>query len=376
MKIIPVTNRRLLRLFIDFPHVLYKNDRNYVPELYTSQKHLLTGKNAFFEHSEAVYFLAMMNGRVAGRIAAINNNVHNRIYNDNTGFFGFFEVIENYEVAVALLDRVMEWFSSKNIFHIMGPTNLTTNDSCGVLISGFEVPPVVMMPYNKEYYNDFLSRYGFIKEMDLLSYLVDGLQLKSLVEKPFVSKIQSKLKEAGIIIRPINLKDFEKEIDLFREVYNESNVGNWGFVPLNEKEFTNMAKEIKQVVPAKLILIAEKEDKQIGFIVAVPDFNQVFHRIAKGRLLPFGFLKVLWYRSKIDNARILILGVLKKFKNRGIDLLLYKIIQENLSSIGIFRCEACYIMEDNKIMNSILQKIGGKIIKRYRIYNFEKAADR
>ncbi len=372
MKIIPVTNRRLLRLFIDFPHVLYENNENWVSELYTSQKHLLTSKNPFFEHSEAVYFMAMINGKVAGRIAAINNNVHNQIYNDNTGFFGFFEVIENYEVAAALIDKVVEWFRLKNIFRIIGPTNLTTNDSCGLLISGFDLPAVVMMPYNKNYYDDFLSRYGFNKAMDLFSYHVDAKDVKDLVGKQSVSRISDKLSESGITIRPINLKDLEEDLSQLRKVYNESNEGNWGFIPLNENEFTNMGKEITQVVPARLILIAEKDGKQVGFIVAVPDFNQVFHRIRSGRLFPFGFIKVLWYRRKIDNARILILGVLKQFKNRGIDLLLYKTIQENLGSIGIYKCEACYVMEDNAVMNSILQKIGGKIIKKYRIYKIEK----
>ncbi len=368
MEIISVTNRRLLRLFIDFPHSLYKNDSNYVPELYISQKHLLTNKNPFFEHSEAEYFLAMKNGKVAGRIAAINNNIHNQLYKDKAGFFGFFEVIQDYEVTKALLDKVVGWFSSKKIYHIIGPTNLTTNDSCGVLISGFELSPIVMMPYNKTYYDDFLSRYGFVKVMDLSSFLIDGIQLKNLVEQTFVSKIQEKLREAGIDIRPMNFKNFDEDVHQFRKVYNESNEGNWGFIPLNEKEFRSMAEEIKKVVPANLVLIAEKDKKQIGFVVAVPDYNQVFRHFKRGRLLPFGFIKFLWYRSKINSARILILGVLKEYNNRGIDLLLYKTIQEKLNSIGIYKGEACYVLEDNKAMNSILKKIGGKEIKKYRIY--------
>jgi hypothetical protein len=368
MEIISVTNRRLLRLFIDFPHTLYKNDPNYVPELYITQKHLLTSRNPFFEHSEAAYFLAFLNGKVAGRIAAIQNNVHNQRYKNNAGFFGFFEVIQDYEVCRILFNKVAEWFRSKQIYRIVGPTNLTTNDSCGVLISGFELSPIVMMPYNKKYYDDFLSRYGFVKEMDLSSYLLDGIQLKSLTEKPFVSKIQDKLREGGIVIRPINFKNFDEEVNQLRKVYNESNAGNWGFMPLNDKEFRCMAKEIKKLVPANLVLIVEKANKQIGFIVAVPDYNQVLRYISRGRLLPFGFLKFLWYRSKINSARILILGVCKEYTNRGIDLLLYKIIQENLNTIGIYGGEACYVMEDNNAMNSILKKIGGKLIKKYRIY--------
>lgn len=225
-----------------------------------------------------------------------------------------------------------------------------------------------MMPYNKTYYDDFLSRYGFVKVMDLSSFLIDGIQLKNLVEQTFVSKIQEKLREAGIDIRPMNFKNFDEDVHQFRKVYNESNEGNWGFIPLNEKEFRSMAEEIKKVVPANLVLIAEKDKKQIGFVVAVPDYNQVFRHFKRGRLLPFGFIKFLWYRSKINSARILILGVLKEYNNRGIDLLLYKTIQEKLNSIGIYKGEACYVLEDNKAMNSILKKIGGKEIKKYRIY--------
>lgn len=371
MEILEVTNNKLMRLFIEFPLSLYKGNSNFVPQLYIAQEQLLSSKNPFFEHSQAAYFLAQKDGDIVGRIAVINNKVHNEVHKDNCGFFGFFEVVENFEIAKLLLDKAMEWLEKREIHKIIGPTNLTTNDSCGMLISGFDLPPCVLMPYNMDYYNQFLIQYGFIKEMDLFSYEMSGIHIQNEPMSSIIKRIDSRLSNSKITFRTINFKKFDQEIMKMREVYNLSNKDNWGFIPLNEKEFRTMALDLKSIVSERLIIFAEKEGQIIGFIVALPDFNQVFKRIPSGRLLPLGLLKLLYFRRKIDFSRVLILGLLKEFRNTGIDLILYKKIRENLGSIGIFNAEACYVMESNKSMNSILLKIGGKLIKKYRIYKFE-----
>jgi hypothetical protein len=371
IKIIEVSTSHEMDLFINFPRELYKFDKNFTFEPVSMQKEFLSSRNPFFEHSQARYFLAMSDNRVYGRIASVINTEHNRTYNEKTGFFGFFESVENYDVAKLLLDKVTEAHRQSGFQKIIGPTNFTTNDSCGMLISGFEDPAVIMMPYNKHYYNDFLLRYGFVKEMDLSSYLIKNSFFRSAHFTELVSRIEVKLFESDITIRQIDFKKLDKEIIPFCRVYNQSNTNNWGFVPLNETEFKYTANQLKQFVPENLALLVEKNSDLIGFIVALPDLNQVFRKIKSGKLFPFGFLKFLWYRRKIDNSRIMILGVLKEYRNIGIDIVLYYRIQENLASFGINQGEACYVMENNCSMNSILRKLDGKDVKKYRIYKLK-----
>ena len=368
INIIKVSSRLELNQFVLFPGKLYKSDANFVFEPISMQKEFFSMKNPFFEHSSADYFLAKSNGRVVGRIAGIYNHVYNKIYEEKASFFGFFESIEEYEVARCLFDKVVEISREKGFSRIVGPTNFTTNDSCGMLISGFDKPPVIMMPYNKAYYNNYLSRYGFVKEMNLNSYFISSDTLKTKHFADLENRISRQLVAQGIKIRPINYKKMDEEIIPFREVYNEANRDNWGFIPLNAKEFRHTAFQFKQFVPERLMLIAEKEKRQIGFIVALTDLNQVFRHMRSGRLLPFGIFKFIWYRRKITNSRVLILGVLPEYRNQGLDILLYMQIQKNLATLGIHHGEACYVMENNVKMNSIMTKLGGKCMKRYRIY--------
>lgn len=373
IRICEVKSKREFREFIHLPNVIYWDDPNFVPELYMSQKEQFDReKNPFFKHSKVDFFLAYKGEKPAGRIALIRNNLHLHHANDQCGFFGFYDTTDDFEVTKALFDTAVHWLKEEGLNRLIGPENFTTNDSCGTLISGFDTPPVVLMPYNKDYYNDFLVRVGFVKEMDLSSYyLTADPTFKSSSSERILKRISDYFIASGITIRNIDYKHLDQEISVLREVYNESNKDNWGFLPLTEPEFSSMALQLKQFVPEELILIVEKEKNPIGFIVAVPDLNQVLIHIKSGKLLPFGILKLLWYKRKINNARILILGVLKEFRNKGIDLILYKQIQDSLGKMGIYQAEACYVMEDNVKMNSIMVKIGGTSLKKYRIYKYE-----
>ncbi len=372
VRIISVKSKKELNRFINFPKDLYCGDPNFVFEPVSFQRDFLSHKNSFFEHSDAEYFLAEVNGKTAGRIASINNTVHNKIYNEKTGFFGFFETTENYEVAKNLFDKVIDIHRQNGFNKVIGPTNLTTNDSCGMLISGFDIPPVIMMPYNKSYYNDFLEKYGFVKDMDLSSYFLPGNKILSeQTHLTLLKKLKKSVIDSGITFRNINYKKLDQEVIQFREVYNDSNKRNWGFIPLTENEFKKTAKQFTEFVPENLMIFAEKGNKLIGYAVALPDLNQVFSRIRSGKLFPFGWIKFLWYKRKITSSRVLILGVLDDYCNKGVDILLYQKIRDNLASIGIFRGEACYVMESNYKMNRIIVKIGGVKIKKYRIYKYD-----
>jgi GNAT superfamily N-acetyltransferase len=369
IKLVEATGKIAMNYFIRFPKELYRDDPYYVYEPERLQREFLSEKNPFFRHSSARFFIAITGGRIAGRIAAITNTVHNRTFNEQTGFFGFFDTIESYEVAELLLDKVVEIHRENGFDRITGPTNFTTNDSCGVLVSGFDNQPVVLMPYNKPYYNDFLVRYGFKKEIDLSSYIFGKKVLKTPYFGRSAKKIPDRLGAMGIRFRNISYKELENELAEMREVYNASNRNNWGFIPLNEDEFRYMAGQFKQFVPEELVLIAEKEGKQIGFLVTLPDLNQVFRRIPSGKLFPFGFVQYLWYRRKISKARIIILGIREEYRNLGIDFVMYEQLRQNLVRLGYREGEACYVMENNGMMHSIIQKAGCEKLNEYRIYS-------
>jgi ribosomal protein S18 acetylase RimI-like enzyme len=370
MEIRKVLSKKDLKRFIRFPHQLYKRDENYVPALNMVVKSMLSKKNPFLQHSEIAMFLAIKRGVVVGRIAAIYNKTHLDTYHDNTGFFGFFDVINNVSVAKKLFEIGEQWLSNKGITKIIGPTNLTTNDSCGFLTDGFQYPPMILMPYNKAYYNDLCVQLGYEKLMDLSSYNIENYT--SLEKYPHIySKALQTLEANRIKIRNISSKTFAKDMEQLRFVYNKSNEKNWGFMPLNEEEFQAMADELKMTTPWDLTLIEEKENEIIGFLIAIPNLNQIFKIIKNGKLFPFGFLKLLTKKRSVDSARIMILGVLDEYRDMGIDLVLYQHIKEALNKHKIFQAEACYVLENNKRMNSILNKLSHGVIKRYRIYEKE-----
>jgi len=371
IRIHEVNSKREMEQFILFPRELYKSDKNFIFEPISLQKEFFSKKNPFLKHSSARYFIAKSDNRVVGRIASIVNTVHNEVYHEKIGFFGFFEVVEQYEVAKQLFDEVVQSHLQNGFDRISGPTNFTTNDSCGMLLSGFDKPPVVMMPYNKAYYNRFLDQYGFKKETDLSSYSLDDKILASPAFTKIVERIKRKLEARGIVIRNINYKDLDHELDSACEVYNQSNKDNYGFIPLTEEEFHHTGMQFRQFVPEDMLLLAEKDKQIIGFQASIPDLNLVFRHIRSGKLYPFGFLKYLWYKRKIKSARILILGVKEECRNMGIDIVLYKTNQENLGKRGIHEVEAGYVMENNHKMHSIMKKIGGRRIKEYRMYSLD-----
>ena len=372
MEIRKVVSNKDLKRFITFPHKLYKNDENYVPELNLVIKNMLSHKNPFLKHSEIALFLAVEGRNVVGRIAAIYNQTHLDIYQDNTGFFGFFDAINDVAVAKQLFETCEQWLAKKGITRVIGPTNLTTNDSCGFLFEGFQYPPMILMPYNKMYYNDLCTHLGYNKLVDLNSYNMENCDALEKYHNIYARAINT-MAANRIKIRNISSKTFAEDIDKLRFVYNKSNENNWGFMPLNEEEFKVMAADLKTTTPFDLTLIAEKDNEMIGFLIAVPNLNQVFKFIKNGKLFPFGIFQFLLKKRNVNSARIMILGILDEYKNIGLDFALYQSIKDALNKRNIFNAEACYVLENNQKMNSILSKLSRGINKRYRIY--EKRLD-
>lgn len=367
--IIEVKSKKQLNWFIQFPMDLYKDDNNYVPELNLSAKWMLSNKNPFLQHSKIALFLAMLEDEIVGRIAAIYNQSHLNHHNDNSGFFGFYDSINSVDVARILFKTAAEWLKDKGLVKILGPTNLTTNDSCGFLLDGFEYSPYIQMPYNYPYYNDLCVTLGFDNAIDLYAYAFDGKDVVKKYKNIF-NRTLLKMKENGITIRPVSSKNFEDDIAKFRIVYNKTNQNNWGFIPFNKTEVLVMAKQLREVTPLDFALLVEKDNEVIGYILAAPDINQALRHIRNGKLFPFGFLKLLWYKRKINKARVMILGVLDQYSKQGIDLVLYHKITEQLKKHGIYGGEASYVMDSNVMIN-VLKKIGGRQYKKYRMYSKE-----
>ncbi|MCU0457062.1 MAG: hypothetical protein MUE74_12230, partial [Bacteroidales bacterium] len=258
MEIKEVTDRKLMNMFIGFPYILYRKDPYFVPDLRTNQSKIFSGKNPFFTHSRVKLFLAVSRGKTVARIAAIDNTVHNEIYRERTAFFGFFETVMDYGVFTRLIEKVIEWARAEGFSRLIGPANFTTNDSCGFLVSGFDKMPVIHMPYNKDYYPEFFERAGFIKELDLFAYELAAENVRLHLGDQLTERIERKLSSEGITIRHVRFNDAEPEMEKLMRVYNQSNVENWGFIPLDWNEFRDMALDIKALVPENLVLFAEK----------------------------------------------------------------------------------------------------------------------
>ncbi|MBK0378767.1 GNAT family N-acetyltransferase [Mucilaginibacter segetis] len=369
-EIIPVKSKKELAAFIDFPHDLYKNDPNYVPELFIAQKDLLT-THPFHKHSSLQPFLVYDDGKITGRIAAIFNTNHNKFNNVSDGFFGFFDCINDQETANLLFDTAEKWVKEKGATKIVGPVNPSTNETCGLLVKGFEKPPVVMMTYNPAYYVDLLENAGLKKQVDLLAWYWEGGNYndKSL---QLLDKLQDRLtRNSGITIRKINLKNFKQEADALREVYNKAWDKNLGFFPMTNDEFDYTAKDLKMILDPDFALVAEQDGKIVGFGVAIPDINQILRTIKKGRLLPTGIFKLLLNKKKITGIRIMLLGVIDGYRKMGIEACLYGSIIKEYRRKGLKYAEASWTLEHNDMVNRAIEAIGGDQYKTYRIYEKE-----
>jgi len=356
--------------FIKFAWKIYKGDPNWVPPLLMDKKKILNkNKNPFFKTAEMEMFMAYKDGEPVGRIAAIKNDAHNKVHDENIGFFGFFESINDQEVANALLDKAKEWLKSKGLDAMRGPANPSSNDEFGMLLKGFDDPPRIMMTFNPKYYLDLMDNYGLKKIKDLYAYRIDNkklLQSEKLIRIAEIAK-----KRSNVEIKQIDLKKFKSELEKVKFVYNQAWAPNWGFIPMTEEEIDNLAKEIKPIVEPSLILFAEVEGKTIAFAFVMPDYNELIINM-NGKLFPFNFIKFFTKRKTIKWARVLTLGIIPEYQKRGIDALLYYEITKRAEKLGILKGEASWILENNEMMKRGAERVmNGEIYKKYRIYEIE-----
>lgn len=363
-----VTSKKDLHTFIKIPWSVYKNDKNWVPPLISMEKERFDpAKGAYFKNAEADFFIAFRGERPVGRIAAHINHTHNKFHKDKVGFFGFFECMPDYEAAEALFNKASDWLKERSMDTIRGPMNYSTNDECGLLIKGFNKPPVVMMTYNPQYYESFIEKYGFHKAKDLLAFFIniDGMPERF---EGIIDKIK---KRRNYTMRKLSKKHFLRDVETVFEIYNNAWQYNWGFVPMTRAEMKYLAKELKDIIDFDLAYIVYTDDKPIAFSLTLPDVNQALIKVRNGRLLPFGWLKLLLAMKNIDQVRVVTLGIVKNYKNIGIDTVLYyETIKESVRK-GMPRGEMSWVLEDNLRMCRPIERMGGKIYKTYRVFDKE-----
>jgi GNAT superfamily N-acetyltransferase len=362
-----VSSRQDRHAFVRLPWAIYKHDPVWIPPLMHDVRSVMNReKHPFHEHADVEYFLAWFGTRVVGRIAAIVNHRHVEFHEEPVGFFGLFESIDDDDVARALFAAAERYVSGRGMKAIRGPVNLSTNDelySPGVLIDGFEHPPVVMMAHTPRYYSGLIERQGYVKARDLLSYWLGGDE----PPERLIRAMSHVLERSGVVVRPLELRHFDREVAKVQEVYNSAWERNWGFVPMTEAEIHYMARQLRPVVNPDLCALAELDGSPIGFALALPDFNQALRKL-DGRLLPFGVLKLLWYRRKIDAARVLTLGLKQGYRNQGLGgILILHLWRENVRA-GYPKGECSWILEDNWEMRRGLERIGGAVYKTYRVF--------
>ncbi len=370
--IIPVAgSNSLLKTYIDFPHELYKDDPHYVPELYLSQKQMFNrSKNPFFEHSEVESFLAKTEDDIVGRISVILNNNYNAYHNCRVGFFGFFDVINDFEIARLLLDKAVEWCKDKDLETVLGPANFSTNDTAGLLIKGFHEPPKIMMTYNKPYYRDLLERYGFVKDMDLYAYLLYAAKASEKSIR-LARTLEERLARQGIVFRSISKKTLSEDVNQVREIYNDAWAKNWGFVPMTDKEVEHLADELKMILHPDWCFIAEHDGEPVGFSITLHNIFEVTKGFKKGRLFPFNVFRLLRGRHKTKYVRIITLGVKNKYRKKGIEAIFFaKNILEARNS-GVIAGEVSWVLENNEEMNASALKLNSELYKTYRIFRYD-----
>jgi len=366
----PVTNRRELKRFVKVPFRLHRDHPQWVaPLIFERMQFLDRSRNPFFDHAEAEYFIAERDGEPVGRITAQVDEHWDEHQGGSDGMFGFFETADDPAVAAALLDAACEWVGDRGRERILGPMDFTTNDEVGLLVEGYELRPMILQPWHPPYYRELIEGRGFAKTMDLwmwwlaLGELKEGNEFHPMIHAA-AEKVES---EHGITVRHMNKREMRTELQRFMDVYNEAWGDNWGFVPISEDEVAFAAKNLKQVLEERWTWIAERDGEVLGAALTLPDINQALAKL-NGRLLPFGWLRFLLAKRKIDHVRVFALGVRPEYQHTGIAAAFYIQHLEEADPEGVYAGETGWILETNEPMNRAMEGMGGRVIKKYRLY--------
>jgi len=359
-----------LRHFFDVADRIYAGDPNWVAPLRSDVAKVFLDENPFFRHGEMQLFLAYRGPEAVGRIAAILDRNHNSFHDEKVCFFGFYECTDDAEAAVKLVEAAASWGRERRMTVLRGPTNPTLNDEAGLLVDGFDSPPVLMMTYNPPSYVPMLEAMGFRKAKDLLAYWFP-LEQKPLERLQRIAE-RFRKREPDILVRNVTKASLNADLPKIREVYNAAWEKNWGFVPMTPEEMDFMAARLKPLLVPELLWLAEvrKPDgrlEPIGFMLMLPDYNKAIAP-TRGRLLPFGWLKFLLAQRSIKTVRVVTLGIAREYRLRGIQSIMMADSLRYLLRKGYTGAEVSWLLEDNELVIGAVKLWGGRLYKTYRIY--------
>jgi hypothetical protein len=363
--IVPVRGRRDLGRFIDYAHQRNRHEPHWVPPLRLAERELLSAKkNPFFAHAEVELFLARRDGRIVGRIAAIDDRLHQETHHDDIAAFGFFEA-DDAAAAQALLHHVEAWAMRRGRAHVRGPLNPSLNESVGLLVDGFDTDPMLMMPHNPPEYARFIEAAGYRKAKDLYAWLYDvDREMDPAVEK-LAARVRDKHR---VVVRQLNVREFDREIERVRILYCGAWARNWGFVPPTADEFRRIGAELRQIFDSRCSVCAEIDGRMVACAVAVPDINQALKGTG-GRLFPLGLIRLLCRGAIVDQVRLLLFGVLPEYRPIGLFPLLISELRRHIRTNPRYRrMEFSWVLEDNRDVNQPVERIGAQKYKTYRIY--------
>jgi hypothetical protein len=366
MHIVEARDRKGLEAFLQVPFTLYREDPFFGPLPLSQQRRYFCPKNPFFLEAQVRFFVLRSGRDALGRVAAFRNDRHLRQHQDGAGFFGFFECINDHEAAALLMDAASEALRGWGLGILRGPMNFSTNEECGFLVEGFSLPPMLMTPYNPPYYGTLMEALGLRKAKDLLGFRMQIPQ--ELPEK--VLRVARLARARGLRARPIRMRQLREELRRFQSLYNEAWKDNWGFVPISDEELREAVRRLRPVILPPLTVLAEtQEGEVVGFLSLVPDLNEVLRKL-RGRLGPLGFLKALWLRRRIQGLRLLLLGVRRGARARGVEALMFAQAFQGLKGLkrDFKTVEFSWVLQDNLPVIRLAQMAGARQQKRWRIY--------
>ena len=369
VQIIKAEDRRSRNTFIRLPMSLYKDDPAWVPPLFLERRMHLSPGNPYFAHALCSFWIACRDGVPVGRVSAQIDRLHLERHRDDTGFWGMLEAEDNVETFRALLGTAENWLRGQGMKRSRGPFNLSINQECGMLVTGFDTPPSVMMGHARPYYGRHVEQCGYLKERDLLAYNINAAFEASPTMRTVINRTKGRIQ-----IRTLRKNHLREELNTIQNIFNDAWSNNWGFVPFTREEFENFGRYLKFLVNENFVGIAELDGVPAAFLVGLPNLNEAI-RACKGRIWPLGWLKLLWHIKirHVESARVPLMGVRRIYQNTMLGAgLAYRLIGELREmgvDYGIKHIELSWILEDNTGMRAIIEDIGGRVNKTYRIYS-------
>ena len=364
----PVGSKRDQTHFVNWPWQHYARDPNWVPPLIGNLKEMVGFRpHPFYQQADAQAFLAYRDGSVAGRIVALVNHAHNERYGEKRGFWGFFESVDDSNVSRALFEAAREWCAGQGMESMRGPCNPSLNHECGLLVDGFDSRPVFMMTYNPPYYERLVEEAGYEKSQDLYAYW-GHVDMLGKLDKKMAFIVAESERRFNVNLRRLDRSRFAQDVRSFLEIYNQSLIATWGFVPLSDAELDHVAGSLKHLIVPEMTSIAEVDGQPIGAMFGLLDYSGRLQK-ANGRLFPFGFFHLLRNRRAITRIRLISTNVIPEYQKWGIGLVLLARLIPDILSWGVKDAEFSWVLESNHLSRSTLERAGTKRYKTYRIYD-------